>query len=202
MERDVLKRSVALWLLGLPSHFSHNAATCRGISFCPCYFSVDHAVGPDLCCACVAAPTRLAIPVASARQHGQACHLPTDPHPPPADHQPGDTDRAATAFFTHRDNQKGAQGPRRVLPADSGAVAIMPSGRLAARIGSGSARFLSCQLVGSLSMGGCRRRAVLPGLLRTGMATGVSSAGLRRLAGSGVQGLDDVGRIWPRWPGA
>src|SRR6266536_4000552 len=61
-------------------------------------------------------------------------------------------------------------------PADSGAVAIMPSGRLAARIGSGSARFLSCQLVGSLSMGGCRRRAVLPGLLRTGMATGVSSA--------------------------
>jgi hypothetical protein len=75
-------------------------------------------------------------------------------------------------------------------------------GGLAARIGSGSARFLSCQLVGSLSMGGCRRRAVLPGLLRTGMATGVSSAGLRRLAGSGVQGLDDVGRIWPRWPGA
>ena len=60
--------------------------------------------------------------------------------------------------------------------ADSGAVAIMPSGRLAARIGSGSARFLSCQLVGSLSMGGCRRRAVLPGLLGTGMATGVSSA--------------------------
>src|SRR5205814_415505 len=37
------------------------------------------------------------------------------------------------------------------------------------------------------------RRAVLPGLLRTGMATGVSSAGLRRLAGSGVRGLDDVG---------
>jgi hypothetical protein len=35
---------------------------------------------------------------------------------------------------------------------------LMPSGRLAARIGSGSARFLSCQLVGSLSMGGCRRR--------------------------------------------
>ena len=34
------------------------------------------------------------------------------------------------------------------------------------------------------------------------MATGVGSAGLRRLAGSGVQGLDDVGRIWPRWPGA
>jgi len=34
------------------------------------------------------------------------------------------------------------------------------------------------------------------------MATGVSSAGVRRLAGSGVQGPDDVGRIWPRWPGA
>ena len=59
---------------------------------------------------------------------------------------------------------------------DSGAVAIMPSGRLAARIGSGSAGFLSCQLAGSLSMGGCRRRAVLPGLLRTGVAAGVSSA--------------------------
>jgi hypothetical protein len=29
------------------------------------------------------------------------------------------------------------------------------------------------------------------------MATGVSSAGVRRLAGSGVQGLDDVGRIGP-----
>jgi len=46
-------------------------------------------------------------------------------------------------------------------------------------------------------MGGCRRRAVLPGLLGTGMATGVSSAGVRRLAGSGVQGPDDVGRIGP-----
>ena len=50
---------------------------------------------------------------------------------------------------------------------------------------------------GWLSMGGCWRRAVLPGLLRTGMATGVSSAGLRRPAGSGVQGLDDVGRRLP-----
>ena len=29
------------------------------------------------------------------------------------------------------------------------------------------------------------------------MATGVSSAGVRRLAGSGVQGPDDVGRIGP-----
>src|SRR5215510_4431810 len=93
-------------------------------------------------------------------------------------------------------------GDLQIQIADSGAVAIMPSGRLAARIGSGSARFLSCQLVGSLGMGGCRRRGGLPGLLRTGMATGVSSAGLRRLAGSGVRGLGDVGRIWPRWPGA
>jgi len=50
------------------------------------------------------------------------------------------------------------------------------AGRLAARIGSGSAGFLSCQLVGSVSMGGCRRRAVLPGLLRTGVAAGVCSA--------------------------
>ena len=44
--------------------------------------------------------------------------------------------------------------------------------------------------------------AVLPGLLRTGMVTGVSSGGVRRLAGSGVKGLGDVGRVWPRWPGA
>src|SRR5215472_7558871 len=90
----------------------------------------------------------------------------------------------------------------RVLIADSGAVAIMPSGRLAARIGSGSARFLSCQLVGSLSMGGCRRRGGSAWALEDWHGHRVSSAGLRRLAGSGVQGLDDVGRIWPRWPGA
>jgi hypothetical protein len=39
------------------------------------------------------------------------------------------------------------------IRADSGAVAVMPSGRLAARIKSGSARFLSCQLADSLSLG-------------------------------------------------
>src|SRR5215475_7434046 len=49
-------------------------------------------------------------------------------------------------------------GDLQIHIADSGAVAMMPSGRLTARIGPGSARLLSCQLVGLLSMGGCRRR--------------------------------------------
>jgi hypothetical protein len=52
----------------------------------------------------------------------------------------------------------GRRGHSVHIAADSGAVAVMPSERLATRIRSGSARFLSYQLVGSLSMGSCRRR--------------------------------------------
>jgi hypothetical protein len=50
------------WPSGLHSYFSRRAVACRGIPFCPCYFSVDHAISPDLCCSCVGETGQVSYP--------------------------------------------------------------------------------------------------------------------------------------------